>query len=80
MHGALIEAELLTSPPHVFAQHSPALGAGTLPTGMSTPVKWSKMFLCVSGTSQKNLVYEAIIQAEILISPLPHVYAQLSPI
>ena len=35
--------------PHVFHQLSPVLGTSSLPTGMSTPVKWSKMFLCASG-------------------------------
>ena len=43
VHGALIEVEILTSPlPHVFAQPSPVLGAGTLPMGVSTPPKWSR--------------------------------------
>ena len=39
---ALIEAEILTSPlPHVFADLGLVLGTGTLPTGVSTPPKWS---------------------------------------
>ena len=74
VYGAIIEAEILTSQlPHVFAQLSPVLGTGTLPTGVSTPPKWSKMFLCVSGTSQKNLVYGPLIEAEILTSPPPYI-------
>ena len=40
VHGALIEAEILTSPlPHVFAQLGLVLGTGALPTGVSTPHK-----------------------------------------
>ena len=43
VHGALIETETLTSPLcHVFAQFVPVLGTGTLPAGVSTPVKWSR--------------------------------------
>ena len=38
------------------------------------------MFLCLSETSQKNLVYGALIEAEILTSPLPHVLAQLGQV
>ena len=54
VHGALIEAEILTSTlPHVFAQLGLALVTGTLAAGVSTPPTWSKMFLCVSGTSKK---------------------------
>ena len=55
VHGALIEAEILTSPlPHVFAQLGLVLGAGALPMGVSTSPKWSRNVLCVSGTS-KNI-------------------------
>ena len=40
VHGALIEAEILTSPlPLAFAQLSPVLSADTLPAGVSTPPK-----------------------------------------
>ena len=43
VHGVLIEVEILTSPlPHVFAQLGPVLGTGYLPTGVSTPSKWSR--------------------------------------
>ena len=43
VHGALIEAEILTSPlPHIFAQCGPGLGAGALPMGVSTPHKKSR--------------------------------------
>ena len=35
-----------------------------------------EMFLCVTGTSQNNLVHGALIEAVILTSPLPHVFAQ----
>ena len=49
VHGALIEAQILTSPlPHIFAQCGPGLGAGALPMGVSTPPQVSlEMFLCV---------------------------------
>ena len=36
-----------------------------------------EMFLCVSGTIKKYLVHGSLIEAEILISPLPNVFAQL---
>ena len=39
VHGALIEAELLTSLPPIYAQLGLVLGTGTLPTGVSTPPK-----------------------------------------
>ena len=38
------------------------------------------MFLCVSGTSKKYLVHGPLIEAGILTSPLPHVFAQLGPV
>ena len=42
VHGALIEAEILTSTlPHAFAQFNPILSAGTLPKVVSTPPKRS---------------------------------------
>ena len=41
MHGALIEAEILTPPlPHVFPQLGPVLDTGTLPPVVSAPPKW----------------------------------------
>ena len=81
VYETLIEAEILTSPsPMYLLNLDKMLGTSPLPTGVLTPPKWFKMFLCVSGTSQKNLVYRAIIEAEILTSPLPHIYAQLSHI
>ena len=44
VHGALMEAEILTSLPlamylFILARY---LGTGTLPTGVSTPLKWSR--------------------------------------
>ena len=55
VHGALIDAEILTSPlPHVFAQPGQDLGTDTLPVGVPTTSQVSlKMFLCVSETSKK---------------------------
>ena len=72
VHGSLIEAEILTSPPPCISSTwascwAPALCPWVcqhLPSGL-------EMFLCVSETSQKNLVYGALIEAEILTSPLP---------
>ena len=46
VHGALIEAETLTSPsPMYFLNLVWFLGAGTLPTGVSTPPKQFRNFL-----------------------------------
>ena len=53
------------------------LGASALPMGVSTPPNSLEMFLCVSGTSKQNVVYGALIEAEILTSPLPNEFAQL---
>ena len=41
------------------------------------PAGGVEMFLFVSGTCKKDLVQRALIEAEILTSPLPHVFAQL---
>ena len=38
------------------------------------------MFLYVSGTFKKVFGAWALIEAEILTSPLPHAFAQLSPV
>ena len=80
VHGALIDAEILTSPlPHIFAQLGPLLGADALSMGMPTPPKWSKSVpMCIINL-QKNLVHGALIDAKILTSPLPHVFALLGP-
>ena len=48
--------------------------------GVSTPPKWSRNVPMCLRNLQKNLVHEALIEAEILILtfPLPHVsFAQL---
>ena len=72
VHGAIIEAEILTSPfPIYLLNLAKLLGTSTLPTGVSTPPRISKIFLCVSGTSKKHLVHEALTEAEILTYPLP---------
>ena len=44
-----------------------------LPSGL-------EIFLFVSGTSKKNLVHGALMEVEILTSPLPHVFSQLGPV
>ena len=38
------------------------------------------MFLWVSETFKQNVVHEALIDAEILTSPLPYIIAQLDPV
>ena len=54
VYGALIDAEILTSPlPHVSSQLGQDSGTDALPTGVLTPLQWSKMFLCVSETSKE---------------------------
>ena len=58
VHGALIEAEILTSPLcHVFAQYVPVLGTGTLSAGVSPPVKWSRNVSMCLRNFQKCIWY-----------------------
>ena len=81
MHGALIDAEILSPPrPHVFAQPGQDLGTDTLPVGVQLPPKSSENVPMCLNNLQKNLVHEALIDAVILTSPLPYVFAQLDPI
>ena len=64
-HGALIEAEILTSPlPHVFAQLGPVLGNGTLPAGVSTPPKWSTNVPMCLRNLPKKLVHASTMRSE----------------
>ena len=78
MHGALIEAEILTLPsPMYMLSLAQFLGASALPMGVSTPPKWSTNVPTCLRNLQKNLVHGALIEAEILTSPLPHIFAQL---
>ena len=70
------EAEILT-PLCISSTWPSILGASTLPTGVSTPPKWpGDVSMCLRNL-QKNLVHGALIETEILTSPLPHVFAQL---
>ena len=55
-------------------------GTNALPMDVPTPSKCLKVFLCLAGTSKNNLVHGALIDAEILTSQLPHVFAQLGPL
>ena len=81
VHGALIEAEILTSPlPMYLLNLAWYLGPGALPTGVSTPPEWSRNVPMCLRNLQKNLVHGALIEAEILTSPLPHAFAQFSPV
>ena len=47
------------------------LDAGTLPMGVSTPPKWSTNVPICFRNIKRNLVHGALIEAEILTSPLP---------
>ena len=58
--------------PNVFGQLGLGLGAGALTMGVSTSLRWSEMFLCVSGMSKK-LVHQALMDAKIMTS-LPQMY------
>ena len=77
---ALIEAEILTSPLcHVFAQFGPVLGTGTLPAGVSTPVKWSRNAPMCLRNFQKIFVAGDPNRSWDIDLPTPcHVFAQLA--
>ena len=78
MHGALLEAEILTSPLPVYLLNLAwFLGASVLPTGELTPPKWSTNVPICLRNLLKNLVHGALIEAEILTSLLSHIFAQL---
>ena len=65
--GSLIEAEILTSQlPMYVLNLAQFLGTNTLPQVCQHLPSSLEMFLCVSGTSKKNLVDGALIEAEIL--------------
>ena len=81
MDGALIKAEILTSQlPMYLLNLAQFLGTNTLPQVCQHLPSSLEMFLCVSGTSKKNLVNGALIEAEILTCPLPHVFSQPGPV
>ena len=49
----------------------------------NTSIHWRspvQMFLCVSENSEKNSVHGALIDAEILTSPLPYIFVHLGPV
>ena len=72
VHGALIEAEILTSPSPCICSPWPSFWALALcPQVCQHLPSDLKMFLCVSGTSKKHLVYGALIEAKILTSSTP---------
>ena len=50
--------------PHVFAQLSPVLDAGTVPTVVSTPPKWSKNVPLCLRNLQKKLVHVSTMRSE----------------
>ena len=81
VHGALIDAEILTSPiPHVFGQPGSDLGHWCSIHGCANTSSSGLKCSYVSQKPPKNLVHGALIDAEILTSPLPHVFAQLGPV
>ena len=72
VHGALIEAEILTSPlPMYLLNLAWFLGTSTLPTGGSTPPKWSRNVPMCLRNLQKVFVHGTLIEAEILTYQLP---------
>ena len=78
---ALIEAEILTSPHPMYLLNLAQFWVPVLCQWVHHHLPCSlKMFLCVSGTSKRNLVCGTIIEAEILTSPLPYVFAQFSQV
>ena len=81
VHWAIIEAEMLTSPfPIYLLNLARFLSTSTLPIGVSTPCRWSEIFLCVSETSKNHLVHGAPNRSWDIDLPTPHVFAQLSPV
>ena len=48
-------------------------------SGVSATCGWSRNATVYLRHLQKNLVHGALIDAEILTSPFPHVFAQLGP-
>ena len=79
IHGALIEAEILTSPPQCICSTWPSFWAPALCSLVCQHLPSDvEMFLCVSGTCKKKLEYGSLMKAEILTSPLPHLFAQIS--
>ena len=80
VHGALIDAEILTSPsPMYLLNLAHFSGADALFMGVLTPPKWSKSVPMCPRNPQNMLVFGALVDAEILTSPLPYVFAQLGP-
>ena len=72
VHRALIDAEILTSPPPMYLLNLAHFsGADALSMGVLTPPKWSKSVPMCLRNVQKNLVHGALIDAEILTSPSP---------
>ena len=78
MLGALIKVQILTSPLQMYLLNLAQLWALTLCLQVCQHLPSSlQMFLCVSETSKENLVHWALIEVDILTSPLPHIFAQL---
>ena len=73
VHGALIEAEISTSPlPMYLLNSTQVLGTVILPTSMSTPLKWSKNVSMCLRNIQKHLVHASTMRNEHnLISDVP---------
>ena len=79
--GPLIEAEILTSQlPMYLLNLAQFLGTNTLPSGVSASPKQSRNVSIYLRNFQKNLVNGALIEAEILTCPLPHVFSPPGPV
>ena len=81
VYGAQIEAEILTSLlPMYLLNLAWFLGTGAPPMDVSTLPKWSRNIPMCLRNLQKNLAHGALIEAKILTSPLPNVFAQFGPV
>ena len=79
LQGALIEAEILTSPlHHVFAQLGLDYGlTSTQLMGVPTPPKWStNVPMCLRNLQTKYVVHGTLMETETLTSPPPNVFVQ----
>ena len=80
VHGALIDAEILTSPSPMYLLNLACFfGGNAPPMCVLIPPKWSKSVPMCPRNLQNMLVFGALVDAEILTSPLPYVFAQLGP-
>ena len=80
VYEALMEAKILSSPlPHVFAEFGLVFGTGTLPTGVSTPPKWSNNGPIYLRILQKVFSAWGPNKSWDIELPTPNIFAQLGP-